>query len=156
MNKLPAGADTITIDGIIADLLKSFRLEYKKLLKADFNIVRPGLTTLHFLLMRALAESGSLPISEIGKKLSVPRPQMTHLTDQLISLGLVIRIPDAEDRRITRIGLTAGGRSVLAKCKELVRENVKNKLSYLGKEELAELSLLLKRLGIILAGLDTN
>jgi DNA-binding MarR family transcriptional regulator len=154
MNKIGPAAETGVIDAIVTDLFRTFRLQYKKLIKADFSEVSPGLSSLHFLVLRGLDESGALPISEIGKKLLVPRPQMTHLTDQLITMGLVIRVPDMQDRRVIRIEMTGRGKTLLAKCRRMLRENMKRKLSYLSSEELDELSGLLGSLSTILSGLE--
>jgi DNA-binding MarR family transcriptional regulator len=154
MNKIEQNSETTVIDAIVTDLFKNFRLEYKKLIKADFGEVRPGLTLLHFLVLKVITGSGALPISEIAKRLLVPRSQMTHLTDQLIDMGLVVRQPDAEDRRVIRVDLTGSGKAVVGKCRKMLRENVKRKLSYLGSDELDELSRLLQKLGGILAGIE--
>ena len=154
MNKVKTNPESNVIDVIVADLFKTFRLEYKKLIKVDFSAIRPGLSLLHFLVLRTLSEAGSLPISEIGKRLLVPGPQMTHLADQLIKMELVVRIPDSNDRRIIRMQMTGEGEIVLTKCRALLRKNVKKKLSYLKNEELKDLSILLRGLGEILAGME--
>ena len=76
--------DNNVIDSIIEDIFHVYPLIYKKLLKVDFEDVEGGLSYLHFLIIRMLARTGALPISEIGRRLVIPRPQMTHLIDQLI------------------------------------------------------------------------
>jgi DNA-binding MarR family transcriptional regulator len=138
--------DNNVIDSIIEDIFHIYPLIYKKLLKVDFESVEGGLSYLHFLIIRMLARSGALPISEIGKRLVIPRPQMTHLIDQLIVLDMVVRLPNTKDRRIINIELTGKGKATLQKCVELARANIKSKLKRLDDVELIELSVLLSRL----------
>jgi DNA-binding MarR family transcriptional regulator len=138
--------DNNVIDSIIEDIFHIYPLIYKKLLKVDFESVEGGLSYLHFLIIRMLARSGALPISEIGKRLVIPRPQMTHLIDQLIVLDMVVRLPNTKDRRIINIELTSKGKATLQKCVELARANIKSKLKRLDDVELIELSVLLSRL----------
>lgn len=138
-----------TVDDITTNLFHAFPLMYKKLLKVDFESVNKGISHLHFPIMRVLADSGPSPISEVGNKLLIPKPQMTHLIDQLIILDIVVRIPDTRDRRIINIALTDKGKTTLMNCIKLMRDNIKSKLSNLTDEELVELSTLLSRLGDI-------
>ena len=101
-----------------------------------------------------LARTGALPISEIGRRLVIPRPQMTHLIDQLIDLDMVIRLPNTKDRRIINIELTGNGKATLRKCVELLRDNIKLKMKSLDDRELLELSVLLRRLNEVTSKLS--
>jgi len=138
--------DNNVIDSIIEDIFQVYPLIYKKLLKVDFADVEGSLSYLHFLIIRMLARTGALPISEIGRRLVIPRPQMTHLIDQLIDLDMVVRLPNTKDRRIINIELTGNGKATLRKCVELLRANITSKLKSLDDGELLELSILLRRL----------
>lgn len=138
--------DHTVIDNIVEDIFHCFPRIYKKLLKIDFEEVEKGMSYLHFLIIRILARTGPLPISEIGKRLMIPRPQMTHLIDQLIALDMAKRLPDTRDRRIVNIGLTAGGKATLIKCGEVIRDNITGKLEYLDDAELQEFSSILRKL----------
>ena len=96
--------------------------------------------------MDVLNESGPLPISEIGKRLLIPKAQMTSLVDRLIRIGMAERLPDTKDRRITNIALTNKGRTTFMACRKLIRESIREKLSSLKDEELKELSRSLEKL----------
>jgi MarR family 2-MHQ and catechol resistance regulon transcriptional repressor len=146
--------DNRIIDSISENIFRTIPLIYKKLLKVDFESVQKGITYLHFLIMRVLHKTGPLPISEIGRRLMIPRPQMTHLVDQLIELNITVRRPCQKDRRVIFIELTDQGRLVLRKCGELLKANIKTKLSYLDETELAEMSSLLVKLDEITAKLN--
>lgn len=127
------------IDSILENLFQVLPIIHKKLLRMDLGGVTGNLSRLHLAIMGMLG-GGSLPISEIGMRLVAPKSQMTHLVDQLVSLGIVVRQPDAKDRRVTNISLTAHGRAILRECRELVKQNIRNKISSLTAEELAALT----------------
>ncbi len=101
------------IDRIIDNLFFVHMLTHRKLFKVDFEAVSQDISRPHLVIMRTLKDSGSLPVSEVGRRAAISRPQMTHLLDKLITLGLVERIPDANDRRVINVGLTTLGEKVL-------------------------------------------
>lgn len=75
----------ILIDNIMFDrLLLNFNLELPK----NQSMV-----------LGVLYEEESLPISEIGKKLEISKPQMTVIIDKLIKQDLVERIPDKKRQK---------------------------------------------------------
>jgi len=136
-----------TLDSILEDLFYVFRLFHRKMLRADVGVGSRDISFPHFAIMRVLDESGLLPVSEVGKRLLIPKPQMTHFVDKLIKLGLVERLPDSKDRRIINVALTDKGRVALAERKELVGINIKKKLSCLQNDEVGKkLSASLKEL----------
>ena len=67
-----------------------------------------------WLLEHLARQPQSRPMHELARFLSVSKPAATGLIDRLISQQLVRREPDARDRRIVRIAITAKGRRVLA------------------------------------------
>lgn len=141
------------IDNILENLFLVLPIIHKKLLRMDLGGVTGNLSRLHLAIMGMLG-GGSLPISEIGMRLVAPKSQMTHLVDQLVSLGIVVRQPDARDRRVINISLTDHGRAILRECRELVKQNIRNKISCLTTEELVALSDALVKLKDIGAKLE--
>lgn len=74
-------------------------------LRHDFKTTLP-----RFDLMAQLERSpGGLPMNEISKRLMVSRGNITGITDQLEKEGLVMRTPDANDRRVITLKLTEFG-----------------------------------------------
>jgi DNA-binding MarR family transcriptional regulator len=104
--------------------------------------------------MGMLSQSETLPISEIGRRLLISKPQMTHIIDKLIKLDIVERLPDKTDRRIINIKLNNNGKKELEKNQNLMRDNIRNKLSSLKERELEELSVSLRKLRDIGAKLE--
>jgi DNA-binding MarR family transcriptional regulator len=133
------------IDSIIENLFYILPLVHKKLLGMDLGGVTGNLSRLHLAIMGVLSE-GDLPVSEIAGKLVIPKSQMTHLLDYLVSLSIVERQPDVKDRRVINISLTEHGKIVLKESKELIRQNIRSKLSRLTPAELKDLSIALAKL----------
>jgi DNA-binding MarR family transcriptional regulator len=127
--------DVVT-DSITDNLLNILPLIYRKLLKVEFEQVNPNLSRLHFIVLRILIDHRQLPISEIGKNLFIPKPQMTALVDRLNQFGMVTRLPDTEDRRVINIALTDKGRKTIEECDKLIRESIRQKLSSLSSNDL--------------------
>lgn len=116
------------------------------------KIFRPGLGTTGMqtaqyrtlgILMR---ECTALPMSELGKRMYMSKPYMTVLVDQLIKDGHVRRIPDTRDRRVINIAITDEGRRHLRQAASRYKENVKNILSDLDRQDLEDLCQSLEKL----------
>ena len=143
-----------TVDVITEDLLYILPLLHRKLLKIEFEQIDVGLSRLHFIILRILSHHGPLAISEIGKRLFIPKPQMTALVDKLIQHGMVDRLPDTEDRRVINIDLTEKGKETLNECDKLIRSSIRQKLSSLSPSALQELMQTTSRLREIGAKLE--
>ncbi len=115
---------------------------------------KDGITMPHFEIMETLRENGSLPVAAIGNRLQIPRPQMTHLIDRLVQLGMVSRQPDEDDRRIVNIALTPKGRARFEANAARVIEGVSQRLRSLSPADLKGLSEALRRLRDILLKLQ--
>jgi DNA-binding MarR family transcriptional regulator len=124
------------IDRIIESALKLMPNLHKKILSPDLGGIPGNLTRHHLVVMRVLGE-GSLTVSHLAKISGVPKPQMTHLTNQLVESGVVERHPDATDRRVINLFLTDRGRTLLEDVNKQMKEHLKTKLAVLTPEELA-------------------
>src|SRR5689334_4375554 len=78
--------------------------------RAEFGLSGP-----RYLILRTLfeAEPEALSMGAIAESLTVPPPNVTQLVAGLAQDGLVDRMRDPQDRRITRVTLTAAGRERL-------------------------------------------
>ncbi len=100
----------------------------------------------HLEVMRKLHESGPLCMAEIADDLLISRPQMTRLIDELVDLGMVVRIPDEADRRRINASLTDRGVRTLDRFQSLLVQCWTARLSTVGDEDLEELSVALEKL----------
>ena len=143
-------------DSLVEDLLSIpplvQRIVRRKLLKATIN-VKVDISPPLFHIMCIVGDDGPLHIAEIGERVQVPRPQMTHLIDRLVKMGMVSRETGSTDRRTINISLTQAGKEAIDDYKKAARSVVKMRLSGLDDEELQELSVSLIKLRDILSKL---
>ena len=137
--------DDSNIDRILENLLHILPVFHKKLLRMDLGGVTNNLTRLHLAILGMLS-AASMTMSELAKILMMTKPQMTHLVDQLVGLGIVERRPDTTDRRVINLALTDNGRVLLEDMKRKVKENIRHRLASLTPEELSEMSVALETL----------
>jgi len=146
------------LDGITEDMFiippligRSIR---RKLLRTALSHIREDISPPHFEIMRTLDETGTLHITEIGERLQIPKPQMTHLIDKLVNLEMVERQADDRDRRIVNIALTSKSKALIKRHKRMMEKAIKETLSSLSDKELEELSTSLRKLRDILSKLQ--
>jgi DNA-binding MarR family transcriptional regulator len=142
------------LDEVIGDLLSLTplirRSVHRKLLKAAFTKVEEDVGMPHLEIMKILEVEGTRHIAEIGERLQIPKPQMTHLIDRLEKLGIVQRQSATSDRRITNVVLTDHGRDIVHDIDENLYTGISETLSCLSDAELRDLSVSLKKLGDLL------
>jgi DNA-binding MarR family transcriptional regulator len=140
------------IDRILDNLAAALPVMHRRLLRMDLGGVTAGLTRLHLGIMGMLRH-GSMTVSELARLSIVPKPQMTHLIDQLARAGIVERHPDAADRRVVNIALTEPGLEILRDVKRKVEEDLKNRLAGLTSDDLEAMAAALETLNRIVARL---
>ncbi len=94
---------------------------------------------IYYQVIDMLEREGDLPISVIGNRLFMSRPNMTWNIDKLVADGMVKRVADKKDRRVTRISVTPDGREFHKKSHEQVNKNIKINLAHLSDKEFEEL-----------------
>jgi DNA-binding MarR family transcriptional regulator len=113
---------------------------------------KTGMQAAQYRTLGVLMRGGTpLSMSELGKRLYISKPYMTVLVDQLIQDRYVERIPDTSDRRVINIAITAEGRRHLKRAASRYKENVKNILSDLNRQDLEDLCQSLEKLRNILS-----
>lgn len=146
------------IDSVVSDLLSITPLIrrniQRKIVRTAFAQIEEDITLPHLEVIVTLKEEGTRHIAEIGEKLQIPKPQMTHLIDRLENLGIIGRHPDNTDRRIINIALTEKGNKIIEELDRIIKSSIREKLSCLTDEELRDLSQSLRKLGDILSKLQ--
>lgn len=147
----------IILDDIVNDLLLITplirRTIQKKLVRTAFAQIEADITLPHLEIIKTLRDYGTMHIAEIGEKLLIPKPQMTHLIDRLVSLDIIIRQTDNSDRRTINITLTEKGERIIEEFDTVIRDSIQDRLSGLTDEDLKELSVSLRKLGEIFSRL---
>ncbi len=131
------------MDRLVDSLLIYMPMFYKKLTTAKETDIKKSSykkrTSDQYQILGLLEHYNHLPISEIGKKLLLSRPNMTAHLDKLVAEGMVERIPDETDRRVINIGITPKGLDYIKVSRTWVKNNIKETLKVLNHEELVEL-----------------
>lgn len=139
-----------TLNTVAEDLFSTLpligRSIRKKLLKTALTSFEVDIAPPHFEIMKLLEEAGTLHVAEIGERLQIARPQMTHLIDKLVDLGIVERQIGTEDRRIINIMLTNKGKRIIKEHDSDIMNATREMLACLTDEELQDLSVSLRKL----------
>jgi DNA-binding MarR family transcriptional regulator len=93
--------------------------------------------------LRMLATSDGITQAELADLLHVSRPSVTSMLHRLEASGLIRRESDEQDRRLTRIHLTEGGRALIDGLHSAHREMLTASVGTLTEAELHELARLL-------------
>jgi DNA-binding MarR family transcriptional regulator len=141
-------ADNIR-DRIADDLLALMPFYHKHIMKTGYGIT--GLQAAQYRVLGVLMKAGTLPTSEIGKRLYISKPYMTALVDTLIEGGYVERQPDPKDRRKVNISITEKGKKHLRQSVSLYKKDLKILLSTLDEKDVSVLCSSLKNLRSVLA-----
>ncbi len=137
------------IDNILETLAQMPKLHrgiQKNIFKKAIGELQEGISRHHLEILKLLYDEGMLHLAEIADLLFISKSQMTRLIDELIDLGMIVRQPNAQDRRKSNIILADEGKFVVEEFRAKVAESIKTWLSSLNDDELEELSDSLKRL----------
>lgn len=142
--------DDKKMDELADSILIYLPLFYKKITtpkESDLNKTNYKRRTMEqYQILGVLEHHNKLAISEIGKKLMIPKPNMTSNIDKLVSDGMVKRIPDREDRRVIKISITQKGYEYIKESRIFIINNIKNNLAPLDGNELENLNECIKNI----------
>jgi len=136
-------------DRAAKELLALMPFYLKHIMKTGYGI--SGMQAAQYRVLGVLMKAGTLPVSEIGRRLYISKPYMTALIDTLIEGGFVQRLPDLSDRRVINITITEQGKKYLKQSVTLYKNELKVLLSCLDDTDLTELCISLESLKAILA-----
>ena len=91
-----------------------------------------------------LDDGGPARISVLAAASGVSQPSMTELVGRLEREGLVTRLSDPEDGRVTLVHITASGRAQRSRLQRSVHDRVVELLEALSAEDQATLSLAMR------------
>jgi DNA-binding MarR family transcriptional regulator len=99
---------------------------------------RFGITFEQFQILRHVRK-GRGSVSELAVAKNISRPAISQAVDLLVHKGLIVRSPDAQDRRHVQLDLTAKGDTLLDAIFEDTRHWMMGILSALDEHELKSL-----------------
>ncbi|MBN2238742.1 MAG: MarR family transcriptional regulator [Dehalococcoidales bacterium] len=146
------------LEKVTEDLLsippRVFRIVRNKLVRTTLTDIGAEITPHQFEIIRLLMEEGTMHVAEIGHRLEIAKAQMTKLIDRLEETGIIERVPDESDRRVTNIALTHSGIQLLEEHRRIIENAASETMSVLTDEELKDLYNSLRTLRDILVKLE--
>lgn len=142
------------LDEISESALLLFPL-LKRLVKGDpSDPARVPFRNQSYHVLRILQKKGPLPVSAIGKRLTIAKQNMTPLIDKLMDDGLVERRNDTSDRRVIHIVITERGTSFLRESRLALKKIIKANLAELGREDIRSLDSAFKAIKAVVSKLE--
>jgi MarR family transcriptional regulator, organic hydroperoxide resistance regulator len=108
--------------------------------KVDQHLARWGLSVARYAILRLLLNKEAMTLSELSRSHVCVAGNMTMLIGRLERAGLVKRISDPRDRRVTRVALTAKGRRITAEAVEPHRAFLEALMAPLSAEKIRALA----------------
>ena len=128
-----------SIDSVIENLISIHPLlskSFSKSIRENTNL-NPG----SLYVLGVLSRNEMLSMSEIGCRLSMPKPHVTSLVDKLIAEEMVERLFDPKDRRIINIRITEKGKKDFNAIKSDISQELRKKLQKLDVDKIESLSI---------------
>lgn len=113
---------------------------------AEKNLSISGIGFAEFRILTILQEIKSCSMSRLSAELTLTQAAITGVVDKLESQGFVARARNNEDRRVVTISMTPRGKEMLSKALKVYNEFVEGSLGSLSREELLQLSSILRKL----------
>jgi len=126
--------NNLSINSVIENLISIHPLLTKSFSKSIRTKTNHNPGSLYVLGL--LSRYNLLSMSEIGCKLSMPKPHVTVLVDKLIAENLVERQNDPNDRRIINIHITEKGINDFEEIKKEISQEIRDKLEKLSPEKI--------------------
>ncbi|MFC8512151.1 MarR family winged helix-turn-helix transcriptional regulator [Streptomyces sp. NPDC057257] len=104
-----------------------------------------GATLEEWRVLSFLADGAGHAMTEIAEFALLSPPSLTKVVDRMVSLNLVLRRVDDEDRRRVLVFVTERGTEALSRWTAAVEHEQQNIVTALGGEEAALLAALLRR-----------
>jgi len=112
----------------------------------DACLNQHGASLTTWVVLRSVEHEDGLSQRELAARMSIESPTLVHHLDRLEEEGLVVRRRDDQDRRVTRVGLTAAGHRRYAELAEVAAGVDAQFRSLLSDDEIAIVEGALRRI----------
>ncbi len=143
-------ADAAALEALAA-YVKLLRAARAVVLRVEKKLAGDGLTTTQLGVLEAVLHRGPLTQRELGRKVLTSAGNMTDVVNKLEARGLVLRVRDEADHRMTRVHLTKEGRALIEELFPRHAADIADAMSGLDRAELKRLGDLLRTLGMAAA-----
>jgi len=132
---MPSAAPPTLIE-VDRDLVVSLRLAVGRLARRLRQQNEGEMTASQFSALASIARLGPLTLGKLASVERLRPPTVTRMVSAMEESGLVLRRPDADDRRIWRVELTHLGRDLLERSRTRRDAYLTRRLATLAPEEL--------------------
>lgn len=123
------------------EALFSTMMQLRKLMaqRAEESHEQRAATMLQFSALHFLIDNKKGTVKELAQFLNLSKSSATQLVERLAKADYVIRMEDAEDRRITRLNITQSGKEKAEELKEKIKLKMSKIFSKIEKKDIQEL-----------------
>lgn len=123
------------------EALFSTMMQLRKLMaqRAEESHEQRAATMLQFSALHFLIDNKKGTVKELAQFLNLSKSSATQLVERLAKADYVIRLEDAEDRRITRLNITQSGKEKAEELKEKIKLKMSKIFSKIEKKDIQEL-----------------
>ena len=124
----------------LGDAASRLRLSATRLARILRQQSDASLTPTQTSALATLYRCGPIPVGTLADEEQVAAPTATKIVEKLHAAGLVARVGDPTDRRITLVSLTAAGHDLLVELRDRKTAWLATRLAQLPADELARLT----------------
>ena len=139
---------------ITENMVRVLPIIKRKFLQADTIHQQHGIPNSHINVLTLLYCSGSMPVSEISRQLSIAKPNITPILDKLYDKGMIDRTHDDKDRRVVRVVLLPKGEETVESILRSIAAQFEVYGQKLTEKDLNELDQALESVARILTALS--
>lgn len=132
----------------VDDYLPALLAQASHLISSEFHriVTSRGFTVSEWRVLASLADGEPMSIGRLVEITVMKQPTVTRVLDRMEDKGLVERIANSGDRRITLVRITSLGKKTVGKLIALAREHEHRVLEPFGLARAAELKATLRRM----------
>ena len=132
----------------VDDYLPALLAQASRLISGEFHLVvtAQGFTVSEWRVLASLAGSEPINIGQLAQITTMKQPTVTRVLDRMQSRGLVERLPNDGDRRVTLVRITATGTRLVSKLIPLARQHEQRVLEPFGRQRSEDLKATLRKL----------
>jgi len=145
----PAAERRVATAAVERELAMLFR-RARSLSRATAKEVHPGLEAAEYGLLLLIAESGPMRGVDVVERLGLDKSTVSRQLADLVSLGLLERVPDPTDGRARLVRLTETGQRRLRQVRQERRRRMRERFAEWSTEDLQQLAHYLERLNELL------
>lgn len=132
----------------VDDYLPALLAQASRLISGEFHLVvtAQGFTVSEWRVLASLAGSEPVNIGQLAEITTMKQPTVTRVLDRMQARGLIERLPNEADRRVTLVRITAAGTRLVSKLIPLALQHERRVLEPFGQQRAEDLKATLRKL----------